>query len=822
MKVKPKYSTTNNNSKNIHYRPNSSTKSKLSHHPLSRINNSYSELYPPILLTMPKSRKASHMGNLITKEELYEENMQLKNVIKKAKKDLEEAKTNLFKKGLELDKKEKIINDCHKENVTEIEHEINIHKAKENSLLSKFKKGYLKIKSDLEKQCKENELLRMNIKLTKLKEYQIQIDVYKKEMEKLRLLFSNSRENINKIMEENNILKEIKNEYLNQHSLINILKKKCEDLTGQIKSLQEENTLLKNEIGKNQQIQKKLKQRNIKLKLSNDKYMKMKKMQEGSFVINKDNIKKIQHLQKDLKEYKSLYEQQNYKYQNILNTNKTKGENILNPDLIKAANFINSKVVEKLVENNQEELYKSLLKEEKIKNNILSKFLKEKGFDCEKILKEKGYDGIIHKNVILNHQSSKNFTSSGNNSQNTKCASSEGNKENPERSKNLNNTQSNLENKYKQSFTQEQLKDMTEENFEINQNNNELTENHAIMTDSQNSDFYYQEQSKKDNQILTLSFIIIKNLEAKHITKDTLIDKIKEISTLFEKKEEITKEDFLKPFIDLFVNLMKITNDKDTQSIQDFFSNLIEETEGDTNKFFLELIDIAQNIVDYTLIENEEEIFNAFAYELLPFKEKLKSNLEKYKNNLITFDSLKNIFDLLKINLSDEYYQYLVYKMKEKVTEKSSIFDLNYKIILDILERNIILNSNSDLQNLSENTNKEENKINEEGNESEENRIQMQIGIAFKELKQAFSDNKTNLEDECKTIIQNFSFNNKKISGIDKDDFFNIFQKYKIEVEEKIKESIFDLFKIENNALESSQNDLTLIDYDKILSFLKN
>ena len=319
MKVKQKVQTSNNNSKSIHYRPNSSTKSKISHRPLSRINNSYSELYPPILLTMPKSRKPSHMGNLITKEELYEENMQLKNALKKAKKDLEESKTNLFKIGLELDKKEKIINDCHKENVTEIEHEINIHKAKENSLFSKFKKVYLKIKSDYEKQCKENEILRMNIKLTKLKEYQIQIDAYKKEMEKLRILFTNSRQNMTKMVEENNILKEIKNEYLNQHSLINIIKKKCEDLTNQIKSLQEENTFLKNEIMKNQQIQKKLKQRNIKLKLSNEKYMKIKKMQEGSFVINKDNIKKIQNLQKDLKEYKSLYEQQNYKYKNIIN-----------------------------------------------------------------------------------------------------------------------------------------------------------------------------------------------------------------------------------------------------------------------------------------------------------------------------------------------------------------------------------------------------------------------------------------------------------------------------------------------------------------------
>ena len=761
---------------------------------------------------MPKSRKAaSHMGNLITKEELYEENMQLKSSLKKAKKELEEIKTDLFKKQLELEKKEKIINDCNKINVTEIEHEINLNRAKENSLISKFKKNYTKLKSDYEKECKQNEILKMNIKLTKLKEYQIQIDAYKKEMEKLRELFLNSRNNVDKILQENNNLKEIKNEYLNQHSLISIIKKKCDDLTNQVNSLQEENSFLKNEIQKNQFMQKKLKQRNIKLKISNDKYMKMKKLQEGSVLINKDNIAKIKNLQKNLSEYKNLYELQSNKYQSLFQANNVKGGNIINPDLLNAANIINSKVIEKRIENNQEELYKSLLKEEKIKNNIFEKYLKEQGVDIRKLLQEKGYDGIIHKNDIriLNQKSSKTFQTENNNSQNTKCATSVMNKENHSQSKNLNNTQSNLENKYKQSFTQEQQKDITEENFEINQNSNELNENQIVMTDSQNSDFYYQEQSKKENQYLTFYHMFAKNFEAKHVTKDALINKIKEISQLFENKDEITKEEFLKPFVDLFLNLMKVTNDKDILTINEFFSNLIEETEGDTNKFFLELIDLSNNIVDYTLIENEEEIFNAFAYELNPYKEKLILKLKKFNNNLITFDSLKNIFDELKINLSDEYYQYLLYKMKEKAPEQSSIFELDTKILLDILERNIMINSNSDLQNLTENT------------FGEESRVHIHISAALKELKKALLDNKTNFEDECKTIIQNYSFNNKKVNGIDKDDFFNIFQKYKIDVEEKVKQSIFEFFKVENSEIESSQNDISLVDYDKILSFIK-
>ena len=833
MKVKQKSFISNNNSKNSHYRPNSSNKSRFSQHKLI-INNSLTELYPPITFTMPKTRQATHMGNLITKEELYEENFQLKNSLKRAKKELEEVKKSLFKKGLELEKKEKIINDCTKENVTDLEHELNLNKAKESSLLTLCRKKYSEMKSKYEKECKQNEILRMNIKLTKLKEYQTQIDAYQKELQKILKLYNNSKEKLDKALKEINDLNEIKNEFINQHSLINVLRKKCEDLTDNITTLQEENNFLKNEIEKNRMIQKKLKRSNVKLRISNEKFMKMKKMKEGSYIVNKNNIIKLNNLQKDLKEYKDLYEKTNYEYLRITNNIAKKDKNLVTPDLldIQGINFLNSKVIEKKIENNQEELYKSLLNNEKLKNKIFEKYLKDHGINTEKILKEKGYDGIIHKENILHQKSSKNFISE-NNSQNTKCGTSEGNKENFEQSRKLNYTQSNLDNNFiineenksnitnnninnKQSFTQEQLRDSGEDNFENIPNNNDLNENPLVVTESQNSEIYLQDQYKTDNHFITLSNVFIKNLEANHINKDNFISKIKEISAMFVNKDEISKEEFLEPFFNLFINLMKVTNDNDVFVVKEFLINLIEESEGDTNKFFLELIDIAHNIIDYTLIENEEEILNAFAIELQPFKEKLKSNLEKFENNLINFDSLRKIFDELKINLSDDYYQFLLYKMKENTIEKSSIFDLNYKVILDLLERDINLNG------MSNNLNPEENKIIDEETETEEEKINIQVGLVLKELKQAMIKNKTNFEDECRSIIHNLEIENKKVKGIDKDDFFRIFKKYKIEIDENAKNYIFDLFKVENSVMKDKENDMTLIDYDKIWTVMKN
>ena len=90
------------------------------------------------------------------------------------------------------------------------------------------------------------------------------------------------------------------------------------------------------------------------------------------------------------------------------------------------------------------------------------------------------------------------------------------------------------------------------------------------------------------------------------------------------------------------------------------------------------------------------------------------------------------------------------------------------------------------------------------------------------ELKQALKDNNTSLEEECKDKIKTVEEqNNKKVKGINKDIFFDVMKKYNIEVEEEIKEAIFDLFKIETDLLINSESELFLLDYDKLCSILE-
>ena len=895
MKTKQRSFIDNNSKRLSTYRPNSSSKnSRLYGYSIN--NNSVSDLCPPITFTMPTQKKPSCMGHQITREELYEENMHLKNKLNKMRRELDETKNKLFKRGLELNKKDKIIRDCNKENVTEYTHELNLGKAKESALLTTCRKNLNEMKKQFEKKCQENEILKANIKLTKLKEYQIQIDVLKKEMEKIRNLYYNSQQNYEKSMNEIKQMEELKIEFAQQHSLINSLNKKYQDLSNEMNYIQKENSYLRIELNKNQEKQKKLKKNNIKLKISNEKYMMLKKKKDNDIIFNNDNMRQLNNLKKDLAEYKLLNTQLKTKYNDLLK-NKSFSSNInknLNKDL-KPFNYESVKVIEKVQPGqNQNQLYKSLLDEEKIKNSILENFLREHDFNPEQIIKNKGYEGIINYNakksvIKLTQKMNKSPT---NNSTNTKDATSVGTKENTDLSKNLNNTQSNLENNFKNNLiTNNELNNNIKESeeqkvndYKIIENNQaeiknidneenkeiQMTDNQDSMkiTQSQNSDYNFQEQQAKESQFLAILHTFIKNLEANHITKETLINKIKQISLLFENREEATKEEFIEPFVNLLIESMKVTQKDDIQLINNFFSAFIDDMEGDTNRFFLELIDIFDNIVDYTLVENEEEVLNAISIDLQPYKEELKQKLEKNENYIITFDNLRQVIEELNITLTDDYTEFLIYKMKEKVPENSSIFDLNYKIILDLLERNT--NNNTNLSNNTNNNNnnntnnvnnfenndivdntdnfnnadkvekvdnvnindnedkkEEEKKVNEEENDSNENideeEMNIQMSNKLSELKEALKNNNKSLEEECKDKIKVFDdqYNNKKINGINKDVFFGVMKKYNIEIEEKVKEAIFDLFKIENDILIKSENELFLLDFDKLSSILE-
>ena len=349
----------------------------------------------PILMTNPNNsmRKLKGMGNTFEREELYKINMQLKETVNSLRVELYEAKSQIVKKEREIKNKEKIIEDCYKEidNPTSL-YKKSFDRAKESTLFTLCKEQYNQLKNNYDKQSEEMEILKANIKITKLKEYQINIDVLKKEMNKLRNLY-------NSLILENNMLKkqlEEFNEYKSrcnyQHDIINKCAKKVEDYNHNLLELELQNEELQEKLEKNRRSNQLIKNQNNKLKLTNEKYLRERKNRQHFTMYNTDKINKINHLEKELNEYKRLYKLTNEECEKMKkNMNKQKNVNV-NVDALNAYNNnIQFKPqIEKAPtitkDDNKILLLKSILEEKQKNFEILKNFLINLHYDPDKII----------------------------------------------------------------------------------------------------------------------------------------------------------------------------------------------------------------------------------------------------------------------------------------------------------------------------------------------------------------------------------------------------------------------------------------------------
>ena len=829
--------TLNSNSRKAS-RPNSAAKRQLN---TFKINTS-SDVPPPIIFTMPNNpKKLSGMGNKIEREQLYENNMQLKELINKLKKELAETKNQVVKKDIEIRKKERIIKECSKENDLESVHELNLEKARESTLVSLCKDKYNELKIDYMKKCEENEILKANIKITKLKEYKIQIDVLKAEMEKIRTLYLHTLEDNTKLNQDIKEYQTLRNKYIEQHNLINNFIKKSNQYNNDINELKEENDFLKLKLEQYARQQKALKSDNVKLKISNKKYLINKKNKENYTLTIDDNRKLISSLRKDLNEYKRLYGLKNIEYNELIeNTKKAKAESkkINVKEAIKPFDFNLVKVIENKKEDkeaNKLSLYKSLLDESRHKIEIYELYLKKIGVDKEQLIKSFGYEGVMttstkikdkdsnnndnnsnHNNNNHNYNNDNN-NSDYNNNDNNKDDNNNDNNTNFENNNNLasietnnnlesikQNTQNNLTNNNINSENNEEInKEESIKNINninnINSisstnevtNSNNFNNNAKENTNTVSSNFQklpsIEEEKQEDatysdeNQLLSLLHVFVKNLEANNITKEQITQKIEEISKLFENKEEATKEEFIEPFLKMFIETMKITQEKDIEIINNFLSDFVDSLNGETVVFFNGLLEVFDNIKDFRGINKDNEV----SFELNKYKEQLINMLKQNdvnNNHLITFDIFRKIVQDLNIILDDESMEYLIYLMKKNVPENNSIFDLNYEIIEKLMEKN-------------------------------------EIGDIFANIKNILANNKTNIDNECQEFLTSAEYQDIRFLIIKKDDFFSKVERLGVSISDELQNSIYELFKVEFEN-EANQPQYWM-EYDKIKSELE-
>ena len=781
--------TLNNSSRKASSRPKSAAKRHFDYFK----KNFSSNVPPPIIASMPNNpNKMSGVGNKIEREQLYENNMHLKDIINKLRKELAETKNQIVKKDLEIRKKEKIIKECSKENDLESVHEMNLEKARESTLVSLCKDKYNEIKNKYMKKCEENEILKANIKITKLKEYKIHIDVLKNEMEKIRALYFHTLEENIRLKKENDDYQLLKNKYMEQHNIINNLAIKCNQYNNEINSLKEEKNFLEKTLEDNIRSQKNLKRANVKLKISNKKYLINKKEKENNYINSDDNKKMRRQLKKDLKEYKKLYDLKNVEFNRLVENNK-KMKDLKNKNekpLIKPFDYNQIKVIENKKEDNNSiklNLYKNLLEESRHKNQIYEQYLKKKGIDKEKLIKAFGFDGVISsstkikQNEEIKNNDENNIITNINN--NLIKESNEINNLNNNNDNNMfnieNNEEINKEETIKNINSIYTISDLNNNNSNnLNTNANTVSSNNKKLPSIEEKQ---EEANSDDNQILSLLHVFVKNLEAHGITKEKISQKIEEISKLFENKEEVTKEEFIEPFSKMFIETMEITQEKDIELINNFLNDLVDSLNGETIMIFNGLLEVFDNIKDYAQINKDLEV----SFELNKYKPQLINKLRQYdinNNHIIDFDIFRKIVQDLNLVLEDESMEYLIYQMKKNAPKNSSIFDLNYEIIEKLVEKN-------------------------------------EIAEIFKNIKNSLINNKTNIDKECQEFLNTVEYQELKFLIIKRDDFFSLLDKFNISMSEEQKNSIYELFKIDiENDKNGQQN---WMEYDKLKNELE-
>ena len=769
--------TLNISSRKSRFRPNSASKRHLN------IFTKYppKDTPPPILFTLPNTqKKRGGMGNKIEREQLYEYNMQLKDIINTLKRELAEEKNKVVKRDIELRKKEKLIKECSKENDLESTRELNIEKARESTLISLYKKQYSELKDAFNKKVKENNDLNATYKITKLKEYAVQIDVLKKEMEKMKNLYTQTVENNNKLNKEIHNLKELKKYFLEQHGIIERLEKVIQENKIEIENLKRENEEYKNKLLLNLKKQKMLKNKNFKLKISNRKILDIKKNRENYALYIDDNKKTIETLRKECDEYKRLYELTRKEYNKVQEQNEKREQAKAKNDANKLISnpYQAMGIIEVKQENqdtNKLSLYKSLIEEYKFKIDIYEVYLKRNGIDKDALIKAFGYDGVISASTKIN---TNDIETVNNNNNLASIETNPNNNINTENSEEINKDQS-IKNLVQ--MGDNVSTNNTNANTNTNANKNTISTSNNFNNDklpSIEEEKQDEAQYSDENQLLSLLHVFVKNLEANGITKEQINHKIDEISKLFENRTEATKEEFIEPFIKMFIETMHITKKEDIEVVGGFLNDFVDSLNGEISIFFNGLIEVFDNINDYSGINKDCEL----SFKLSKYKDELISSLKKSDINnthLITFETFRKIVHDLNLLLDDESMEYLIYKMKKDVPENNSIFDLNYDFIETLLQKN-------------------------------------EIKDALDLFKKNLEEKKTNLDAECLELINTFEYQGKKFMIIKKEDFFNIVAKLEINFSQDIIDGIYECFKIEIEGEGIEKQDW--IDYERLKS----
>ena len=672
--------------------------------------------------------------------ELYDELMYLKKKVNNLNAQISFAKSQKRKKDMQINcKKKELANYMSDIQMSKDISPVNIDKLKDSNMISLIKKEYYNVKKLLNKKITEKQNLDIYIKKAKPNN---EINKNEDLENQLKLLLAQYNEIQKKNNEDSNkiqLMRNLASVFQVNHCKIEEMKKLLYQTENNINKLRtiaddmnNENSK-KNEILRKQNIskanvnkhiehlmnEKKNKEEIVKMKAIYEKRIKIleEELNELKDKCNKNDTT-IDSLKKELlllEKYKNedQFKLKQFDYKNLKKIDKDPLENV------------NTKIL----------LLNSLIDES---NNNIKRY-KENILAFNEQLKDMGYEPFDVTNLFNPENDKINIGQKKNN--NNEINNDDTNDDKSEKEKinkikendNENNIiiKNNLDsdgNKFRVESTKEEetknenninIKPPLEKNNEINEqinknspenndeeiritNNNEeedekiTNNNNGIVISSNANNNKIEELNKMTNtdetniqnqklfteeEFSEFTFVLVKNLEVKKITTEIAKEKIILIQN---KSEEIPNEKFIQQ---MSHNILKSLNNKNEESIQKlnkwlfFLLNISENNQNIMTEKFLSLL---SNIKIYT--QDEELLLSKKVKKyLLPKKDIILSKLEPFKNKYISFLFLKQIIEEQKIEMKDDYSQYLFYAMKKFEDPEVSLYDLKVQNLFDIL-----------------------------------------------------------------------------------------------------------------------------------------
>jgi len=672
--------------------------------------------------------------------ELYDELMYLKKKVNNLNAQISFAKSQKRKKDMQINcKKKELANYISDIQMSKDISPVNIDKLKDSNMISLIKKEYYNVKKLLNKKITEKQNLDIYIKKAKPNN---EINKNEDLENQLKLLLAQYNEIQKKNNEDSNkiqLMRNLASVFQVNHCKIEEMKKLLYQTENNINKLRTIADDMNNENSKKNEILRKQNISKANVNKHIEHLMNEKKNKEEIVKMKAIYEKRIKTLEEELNELKDKCNKNDTTIDSLkkelLLLEKYKNEDQFK---LKQFDYKNLKKIDKdPLENVNTKilLLNSLIDES---NNNIKRY-KENILAFNEQLKDMGYEPFDVTNLFNPENDKINIGQKKNN--NNEINNDDTNDDKSEKEKinkikendNENNIviKNNLDsdgNKFRVESTKEEetknenninIKPPLEKNNEINEqinknspenndeeiritNNNEeedekiTNNNNGIVISSNANNNKIEELNKMTNtdetniqnqklfteeEFSEFTFVLVKNLEVKKITTEIAKEKIILIQN---KSEEIPNEKFIQQ---MSHNILKSLNNKNEESIQKlnkwlfFLLNISENNQNIMTEKFLSLL---SNIKIYT--QDEELLLSKKVKKyLLPKKDIILSKLEPFKNKYISFLFLKQIIEEQKIEMKDDYSQYLFYAMKKFEDPEVSLYDLKVQNLFDIL-----------------------------------------------------------------------------------------------------------------------------------------